>query len=179
MLPLFLAAVTQMLDVIVTVSESTPKAFVNECLHSVHAAADRCPYPVNVIEVPGVPGHIGRAMERGYQRSGARYVAWVDDDDFVLPNAFSCLERHFAAGWAAIHAREIHLLANGRLIPADRRHHLTAYRRDAIPVATFESRSRPNVHMIEAVAASAVDELSWVYVYRIRRSEASKLRAAA
>lgn len=169
-----------MIDVIVTISESTPRSFVNECLSTVRVAALRSAVQVDVIEVAGVSGHIGQAMLNGLARSTADYVAWVDDDDFLLPSAFSCLERHLPARPAAICAREIHLLANGRLIPVDRRHHLTAYRRDAIELVPLQDYpATPNVALLKHVDAEAVDELSWVYVYRRRLSAASALRAKA
>lgn len=169
-----------MLDILITVSKSTPRNFVTECRRSVHVAADLAQYPVNVIEAPGVPGHIGQAMLAGLAKSTAEYVAWVDDDDFVLPNAFTCLERHFAAKPAAICAREIQLLANGRLLPRSTRHHLTAFRQDiarAVDLNAFPAL--PNVALSQAALANVVDEFSWVYVHRIRRSDAQLLRAAA
>lgn len=168
-----------MLDVLITVSETTPHNFVNECRRSVRVAADLASYQVNVIEVPGVPGHIGQAMLNGLARSTAPYVAWVDDDDFVLPNAFSCLEHHFDARPSAICAREIRLLANGRLIPTEGRHHLSAWSRDVLDASDLAScPARPYAPVFkEAMRGTITDELSWVYVYRIRLSAALQLRA--
>jgi hypothetical protein len=165
------------LDVLITVSESTPRNFVTECRRSVRVAADLAQYPVNVIEVPGVPGHIGQAMLGGLAKSTAEYVAWVDDDDFVLPNAFTCLERHFAAKPAAVCAREIRLLANGRLVPMHHRHHLVAFRRDVVDsVPLREFKAFTNLALYRAAGTSVIDELSWVYIYRLRRSGGMALR---
>src|SRR5688500_12079105 len=119
-----------MLDVLITISESTPRKFVSECKRTVRLASDLAQFPVKVIEVPGVPGHIGQAMLAGLSKSKAPYVTWVDDDDMVLPNAFACLDRHFAQQPTAICAREIQLFSNGMLYPVNRRHHLTAFHRD-------------------------------------------------
>ena len=167
-----------MLDVIIMISKSTPHAFVDECQRTVRVAADVATYPVNVIEVPGVPGHIGKAMLAGLARSTATYVAWVDDDDFVLPNAFSCLQRHFDAKPSAICAREIQLLANSSLVAVDRRHHLTAFRREVVDTVDLANiPARPNVALHNAATNGAVDEFSWVYVWRRRRSAAMHLRA--
>jgi hypothetical protein len=166
------------LDVLITVSESTPRHFVSECRRSVRVAAEFAQYPVNVIEVPGVPGHIGQAMLGGLAKSTAPYIAWIDDDDFVLPNAFTCLERHFTATPSAICAREIQLLANGSLRPVNRRHHLTAFRRDVVDtvdLANFPGHG--NVALHNAARSGAVDELSWVYVWRRRRSPGMAVRA--
>jgi hypothetical protein len=167
-----------MLDVLITISDTTPRNWVAQCKRTVEAAAKLAPFPVRVIEVPGVPGHIGHAMANGFAQTTAPYVAWVDDDDWLLPNAFACLERHFESGPAAICAREIHQLANGHLVCVDRRHHLTAYHRDAIDTGAFDDPAAPNVHLLDAVEFDAVDERSWVYVHRIRLSPAMRLRAA-
>lgn len=168
-----------MLDVITIVSDTTPRQFVTECRASIQRAIAQCPYPVNAIETPGVPGHIGQAMAAGIAASSAEYIAFVDDDDFVLPNAFACLERHFDRKPTAICAREIAWLANGRIVPSDRRHHLTAFRRDIVEAAALEANpATPNVDLHAAAAAQVVDELSWVYVHRIYRSAGMKLRGA-
>jgi hypothetical protein len=167
------------LDVLIMVSQTTPRGFVNEARRSARIAADLCPYPVNIIETPGVPGHIGKAMLGGLAKSTAGYIAFVDDDDFVLPNAFACLERHFALAPAAICAREIKLLANGRVIPTNRRHHLTAFHAEVARELPLEL---PTGSMLKGVVRAAelgtvIDELSWVYVYRIWRSAGLRLRA--
>jgi hypothetical protein len=167
-----------MLDVLITVSESTPRRFVTECQRSVRVAAAQAAYSVRVIEVPGVPGHIGRAMRNGLMKSTAPYVAWVDDDDFVAPNAFSCLTPHYAASPSAIYAREIRLLANGSLLPSMHRHHLTAFNREAISSVPLDTlHSAPNLALYEATQRGAVDELSWVYFWRVYRSAGSQLRS--
>lgn len=166
------------LDVITIVSAGTPRAWVNECRRSIAQARTYCADWVNAIETPGVPGHIGAAMLGGLARGSADYVCFVDDDDFVLPNAFTCLERHFAAQPTAICAREIQWLATGSLLPVDRRHHLTAFRRDIIDtVDLMKFPGHPNVALQNAASNGAVDEMSWVYVWRRRRSPAMALRA--
>lgn len=167
-----------MLDVIVTVSPQTNKAWVSECVASVQRAVLMCPYPVNIITTPGVDGHIGQAMQNGFLRSKAPYVAWVDDDDYVLPNAFSCLWRHFNDIPKAICAREIQQLANNLWRPVDRRHHLTAYRRDVVEIANLPRfASMPNVELLKLCEDFTVDEMSWVYVHRRYLSRGMGLRA--
>lgn len=169
-----------MLDVITVVSESTPKSFVNECRASLHRAVEFAGYSVRLIETPGVPGNIGKAMQGGLELSRAPYVAWVDDDDFVLPNAFACLQRHFATAPAAIFAREIGLLASGRLVPHGKRHHLTAFRRDvldAMPMHEYATHTSTDMREFAEAAGPCEDEWSWVYVYRMRRSPGEQLRA--
>lgn len=167
-----------MLDVLITVSDDTPKAWVTDCRDSVQHAASRAKYPVNVIEVPGIPGHIGRAMAAGFAKTTAPYVAWVDDDDYVLGEAFLCLKPYFAAAPDALCTRELWLTAAGRLLRAgeDRRHHLTAYRRDNIHVPTLlADPARPNARLIERLKR-VKDIPAHVYVWRRYRSKGSALR---
>ena len=168
-----------MLDVLLTVSEDTPRSFVAKCSSSVEEAARLAGFPVNVIVVPGVPGSIGDAMANGVARAENPYVCWVDDDDFVLPNAFSCLGPALRAGAPAVFARELHLMANGHLLMPDRRHHLTAVRTEIAQAAPM--RDNPGFTMFDLVRlgeqAGGIDELSWVYVYRRRaNSGGAKIR---
>jgi len=157
------------LDVLITVSALTPKGWVNRCRRSVAEAAKLADIQVNVIEVPGVPGNIGQAMANGVAMGTGRYVAWVDDDDFVLPNAFVVLGNGIRAGADAVCAREIALLANGNLVPSMKRHHLTAWQRDVVNSVRLEEHPAfPLVPLLEAVEHTAIDELAWVYVRRVR-----------
>lgn len=167
------------LDVLITVSDSTPRTYVTQCRNSVAVAAARAGYPVNVIEVPGVPGHIGRAMANGFAMTSAPYVSWVDDDDMVLPNAFSCLQRHFEANPAAIFARELRVYPNGAMIPTMGPHHLSVWRRDILETVDYTNDpARPYMHLYHEVQEHTVaHEESWVYLYRVRKSDAFKLRA--
>jgi hypothetical protein len=169
------------LDVVTIISDSTPREWVDECLRSIDVAASQAGYEINMIRVPGIPGHIGNAMRAGIDRSTADWLAWVDDDDYVLPNAFACLHSHFAARPTAICAREIKLGANGHRVPSQRRHHLTAFRADVARVLPMD---RPDSSMLECVARAAelgavVDELSWIYMHRIWRSAGQHVLADA
>lgn len=171
-----------MLDVIVTKSENTSRSYIGECLSSVRRAMSMCSFPVNLIETPGIPGNIGLAMQGGLAHGNNPFVAWVDDDDFVLPNAFICLEKHFEKKPTAIFAREIQLLANGRLRPRNVRHHLTAFSREILEdmpmekYATHTSLDMRNYVLEHSSEDQLIDELSWVYVWRIYRSPGSILR---
>lgn len=174
-----------MLDIITTVSDHTPVAWVQESLQSVRIAAEHAGFPVNLITVPGVPGHIGQAMMNGMAQATSEYVAWVDDDDFVLPNAFRCLRQHLDPDhpsqrpYDAVCAREIHLLANGRFLPHYGRHHFTAYRRSIVSRLDLTPYpSHPNA-LMHKMCPRVAHELSWVYVYRIYLSQGLALRSAA
>ena len=169
-----------MLDVITIISETTPRAFVRQSLDSVRVAANLASFDVSCIRAPGVPGHIGQALREGLNRSSAPWVCFVDDDDFVLPNAFECLAGAFASEPAAICARELHLFANGYLTPARRRHHLTVYRADVaqrLPLQRMPNFTPFIGHAQAAARGLIVDVLNWVYVYRRRLSAGLQVRA--
>jgi hypothetical protein len=72
----------------------------------------------------------------------------------------------------------VRLLANGRLIPQHARHHFTVFHRDVVAqVPLTDLPSRTNLALLNALQGQpVVDELSWVYFYRLRRSEGMKLR---
>jgi hypothetical protein len=166
------------LDVYTIISQGTPRDYVDSCRDSIARAVAQAPFPVTVIEVPGVPGSIGQARANCMQRGSSPYVTWVDDDDYVLPESFNCLARHFIAQPCAIYAREIELLANGRERRNFRRHHLSVFHRAAIaPVALADYPAAPN-QPLHDITADGVDELSWVYVHRIYRSAGMALRIA-
>lgn len=167
-----------MLDVVITVSDTTPPEYLEECRRTVAYAASIAGYPVRVIEAPGVPGHIGEALWYGFAVTSAPYVAWVDDDDFVLPAAFTCLKKHWKREPEIICTRELHLEQN-RVTPYQNRHHMTVFRRDILEknAATwFAPASGLNRCYMTKGFSDVVDELSWVYVYRIWNSPGRKLR---
>lgn len=168
-----------MLDIIITISKDTPTEWVDQCYESCTDAAFLAGYPVGVILAKGVPGHIGRAMAGGLARATAPYVAWVDDDDYVVADAFSCLHAALLQGPAAVFARETSLLANGRLIKNNERHHLNVYQRDAILDVDLEQYPAiPNVALYRATEKlPVIDVMEWIYVRRRRMSGGMRLRA--
>jgi hypothetical protein len=167
-----------MLDVLITISENTPKEWVEQCLYSVLVASKRAPYAVQAHQVPGVPGHIGRAMKNGLQRTTKNYVCWVDDDDYVLPEAFVCMAHAFSSKPVAVCAREIELYANGSIEVCNSRHHLTAYSTSWAKQFDLELfRAIPNVLLLNSLPEDVIDIPEHVYVRRVRASGALALRA--
>lgn len=161
------------IDVITVVSDTTKKGWVNQCLRSVESASQNSDLVRRHIISPGVTGNIGLAFKNSLITSTSDYVCWVDDDDFILPNAFTCVEHHFRDSPAAIFAREIHLYANGHISIGQetRRHHLTIYRRDVIDQMPLEDypkfTTQSKINYVEQnFPYLLVDELSWIYVYR-------------
>lgn len=120
-----------MLDCHIIVSTDTRRDWVTQCLDSVHEAADRAGYPVRIHTVPGVPGHIGKARAAGYAMGNQPYVTCVDDDDYLLPDAFMQMADALHSGASAICAPEL-TVQNGQFRPGHQRHHLIAYRRDVL-----------------------------------------------
>lgn len=166
-----------MLDVITIHSTDTPTGWFNRCARTIKEAAAAAPFPVNHIVVPGVPGNIGQAMHDGLGQSAGSYVAWVDDDDFVLPNAFTVLTDAMKREPNAVCARELQLHANGNVMPFAGRHHLTAWRRDLFARADLPSfPAFPLPHLFELAGDSMEDVMAWVYIRRIRVSGGANLR---
>jgi hypothetical protein len=168
-----------MLDVLITISQDTPVEWVDQAIVSVNIAAEQADYPVQLFLIPGVPGHIGKAMQAGAAYGHAPYIAWVDDDDFVEPHAFSVLASSFARNPKRIVAREKHLLTNGHTVPVNLRHHLSAFRRDVVTSVDLSLYpALPNVALYKAADDHVEDILAWVYTRRIRRSGGHYLRAS-
>lgn len=174
-----------MLDVLITLNPKPNAAWLTQCRTSVADAVSRAGFAVRVAEIPGVPGHIGQAMVNGLDASSALYVAWVDDDDYVLPRAFACLAPYFAVKPRAICAREIQLGARGQQVPQMRRHHLTVWRRDVLLkwrkeigacVAGLTSTKSAQALLEDPVARGVVDVLEHVYVWRRYLSGGMALR---
>lgn len=166
-----------MLDVLITRSLDTPVAFAKQCIESVMLAAERAPFETRIILVPGVPGNIGQAMTDGLKMAAMPYVAWVDDDDYVLPHAFAVLENSMARGAPAICAREFELYANGHMHQGRNRHHLTVYGREWVLQHDLTGfKATPNVALLERLPADTIDLMEWVYVRRVRLSGGMVLR---
>ncbi len=121
-----------MLDVHILTMPDTRRDWQDQCIASVELAASLADYPVHVHVMPGVPGHIGRARANGYAAGSAPWKTYVDEDDYVRPNAFKVLGAHFDSDAVAICPRES-VEQNGRLHGFTvGRHHLIAYRADFI-----------------------------------------------
>lgn len=166
-----------MLDVITIVSATTPKEWVDQCTTSVKEAIKHAGYQVNYIQVPGVPGHIGSAAHSGAVQGSAPWVCWVDDDDYVTYDAFLCLKKHLEKEVDAIYARETRLWANGISSSVNGRHHLTAFNRNLLNTVDISSYICAYNEALNRAVSTAVDELSWVYMRRMRVSDAMRLRA--
>lgn len=165
-----------MLDVHIAMVNSTPPEWHRQCLESVRTAAANAPFQVNIHAFDGPMGHIGRVRAMGYGFGSAPWMTYVDDDDYVLPNAFACLVAAMASNPAVIFTREIRE-QNGHQYPCSVRHHMAVYRRDVLDGFDFEAHP----HMIDVKTAEhanrlgADDVLEHVYVHRMRLNSPSRL----
>lgn len=159
------------LDVHVLVLPDTRKAWQRACIRSVEDAVSRAAYPVHVHIVPGIPGHLGRARAAGYGVGDAPWKCYVDDDDYILPEAFEVLGQHLDKDVAAIFPRE-YVEQNGR------RHAYTVQRHHLWPVRTeivqaFDHAAWPSMpdEMLRRTAASdprgVLDLEEVLYVHRM------------
>jgi hypothetical protein len=163
-----------MLDCHIIVSADTPRAWVTQCLDSVFEARDRAGYPVTVRIVDGVPGHIGKARAAGYALGTEPYVTCVDDDDYMLPDAFAQMIDALRTGAPAICTPEL-TLQNGQLRPGHPRHHLAVYRRSVLIDHTQWPCCGDVAQLAAIPPAEVIDLPSPQYVHRIYG--ASKARA--
>lgn len=118
-------------DLHVLIQPTTPGEYVLECLDSLEIAISRSPYPVNVFLIPGAVGHLGNLRQLAYSKGTAPYVTHVDDDDYVLPDAFAVMEPALRLRPHAVFPNEWRLI-DGELVPGIERHHLALIRRDCI-----------------------------------------------
>lgn len=168
-----------MLDVHILVSADTPKEWVAQCLASVLVAQDRAGYPVHVHVVPGVPGHIGRARAVGFAQGNQPYATYVDDDDWVEPQAFACLHASMLANALAIYTREI-IWKNGKGAPFDGRQALRVFRRDVMDGFDHEAWPILGDSALQNQADTfgpGVELVDRVYHYRLRQDGSRRLYA--
>lgn len=166
-----------MLDVHVLITN--PRAdWVAQCKASIAAAIAAAGFPVAVHYLDGEIGHIGRGRARGYALGEHPYATCVDDDDYVLPNAFAQMREALESGTSAVCTPEWEERTGqpGRLFAGISRHHLIAYRRTDI-IDHTQWACCGDVAQINRIGVDAVDLPARMYVNRMyRESAARKLR---
>lgn len=126
------------LDVHIALIDSVSKEWVNQCIESVNIAAKNAEYEVNVHIFDGIVDHIGKARQLGYSFGSANYMTYVDCDDYILPNAFSCLHDSLKVGADLITTGEMRL-QNGHFTELTTGlFHLMVYKRDILINFDFE-----------------------------------------
>lgn len=174
-----------MIDVHILIHPATPRDWVTQCLDSVHEAADRAGFPVVVHTLPAVIGHIGQGRAQGYALGAQPYVTCVDDDDYVLPQAFAQMRAALESGAKAVFTPEL-IERHGRvpLLPGHDRHHLIAYRRTDI-IDHTQWKCCGDVAQMLCVEGVQMDSATYVHrVYEtskaraLRRADPAELRRA-
>jgi hypothetical protein len=67
------------------------KKWLKQCLNSIQKE------PINRIDIPGIVGDYWSARYQGYHTGVAKYVSFVDPDDYVLPGAFAACQAELDA----------------------------------------------------------------------------------
>jgi hypothetical protein len=165
-----------MLDVHILTLPTSNSDWFNQCVESVMDAADLAGFPVDVHVVPGFLGHIGKGRAEAYALGRNAYVTCVDDDDYVLPNAFLQMQNALRAGRASAISTPERVCRNGHMDDGKQRHHLIAYRRDML----IDHASWPCCGDVAQIVSIPDD--GWLdlpvpmYVHRVYESSARLMR---
>lgn len=164
-----------MLDVHVLTLPGLPAEWIEQRRASIANAIAHAGFPVEVHEVEGERGHLGRSRRRGYAQGAFPYVTHVDHDDYLLPDAFAVLAPHMEAGADAITTGERLLLEDGTTRDRpDGRHHLAVYRRDAIWWLPFDRMAHHPDQFLLARFEPVHHVPECVYVHRVFGASASR-----
>lgn len=165
-----------MLDVHVLLFKSNP-SWLDQCVTSISQAVSRAPFEVTVHFIEGVIGHIGVGRKDGFSRGNHPYVSFVDDDDWLERDAFSCLEEALLDKPGAIFTRE-YVHQNGHRFETSRRHHLAVYERSITDGAHLENFPCYDAmalrHHAERSGRPIIDLPSIVYNYRLHGKSAAR-----
>lgn len=166
------------IDVHVCVSERTPKAWVSRCLESVQAAIARAQSCIVTLhQVPAVEGHLGQARANGYRQGNAPYVTYVDDDDWIEPQAFQrigeTIQQHANAD--AFFPRE-RLFQNEKYSSGGQRHLLMVFKREHVVdhARWIHCGDIVQRHYLYKKRCVDIDEV--LITYRVYKSKARDLR---
>lgn len=160
-----------MLDVHILTLPNSRQGWLRQCVASAKAAAAKADYPVHIHVVAGIDGHLGKARAKGYSYGSAPWKCYIDDDDYVLPEAFVVLGDHLDKDLAAVFPRE-YVEQNGKRHGGTTgRHHLWPVRSDL--ALSFEHDKWPSMpdEMLRRHAASdprgVLDIDDVLYVHRV------------
>ena len=165
-----------MLDVHVLTLPGLPEEYTTQRRASLDIAVSNAGFPVKVHEVPGIAGDFGTARSNGYSHGEYPYVGFVDEDDYVMPNAFSCLTEALADKPDAIYTGEI-VLYEGKTLNRNTRHNLAVYRRELIDHELLRRWNFRADRVMASIASTrnVIDVPDHVYVYRCRLDSPAKL----
>lgn len=110
----------------------------------------------------------------GYSRGNASWKTYVDDDDYLLPNAFALMKDSMDSGTEAIFSKEL-MWQNGYTFDGYPRHHLIAYRKEV--TESFDQTSWVVAgDLAMARSVDGIDLLEAGYVHRLHESGGRVLR---
>jgi hypothetical protein len=128
---------TPWLDVHILVSATTYRPWQERCFRSVGLAKELADFPIAVHLIRACQGHLGIMRHQGYRQGHAPYVANVDDDDYLTPDAFAALKDGLLAGADAVFPQEWtqeckiegDSVNEGPLTPGRQRHSMKVFQR--------------------------------------------------
>jgi hypothetical protein len=150
------------------------KDYYDKCIATVEEAAKNCNFAVAIHIVKGEP-HLGKSRNRGFSCGSFPFATYVDNDDYVLPSAFSILENYIGDGIDALFTREYTLL-DGELRQSNNRHHLAVYSRDSLIDHSKYIVNCDTYQRASVVGKNVIDIQQPVYVWRLWESPGSELR---
>jgi hypothetical protein len=138
-------------------------------------ASNRAGFTVDVHVLEGIKGHIGQGRAKGYALGNHPYVTCVDDDDYLLPDAFKQMHGYLAQGVSVLCTPEL-VEFHGRspLQAGLTRHHLIAYRRDQI-IDHSQWPCCGDVAQLSSVRENAIDLVDAAYVHRIYSDSSARI----
>lgn len=162
-----------MLDVHVLLSPDTRADWQRQCLTSLTLAIGRAGYPVTLHKIDAVAGHIGQGRAKGYACGDHPWVACVDDDDVVFPDALANLAQGFRDGVAAVSTLEVEMRNNAFRI-GTKRHHLSAFRRERI-IDHMPWKCCGDVAQVQAIADHEWHDVATPgYLWRVYEGSAAR-----
>lgn len=164
------------LDVHVLTLPGLPQDWIDQRRLSLDKAAEAAGFPVDIHEIPGERGHIGRSRRLGYSAGSHSYVTHVDHDDFVRPNAFSVLAEKINGEVCAITTGESVVLESGQIYDCpNSTHHLAVFKRELlIPLCFDIYQYHSDQFILSRFKPKHIPEC--VYVHRVYKSSASRMQ---
>lgn len=162
------------LDVHVLTLPGLPSNWIEERQVSIARAIASAGYSIQLYEVPGIKGHLGKSRALGYNQGSSLYVTHVDHDDMVREDAFHLLHEHLLEQREAITTGELLLFEDGRVQEAkDSKHHLAVYRRDRLNQINYASFVHyPDQYILQHFHPFHIPECA--YLHRIWKNSLSR-----
>jgi glycosyltransferase involved in cell wall biosynthesis len=167
------------LDVHVLYLPTNNKVWFEQCRKSIDEAVSNAGFEVNVFYLPGVRGDLASARQAGYAKGKSRWKTFIDDDDYVLPEAFRDVGKYLSMEVAAVFPRE-YVWQNEKLHQGTQgRHHLPIYSSEFLKAVEFcEWRNLIDVAIKEEAlrhSSGVLDVDDVVYVHRLYKNSSARV----